>query len=246
MDKATMIAGVLCIIVIIVVIVLLLLSLREGREKNNEKSGAAQPQGAGVLDKVAGLKGKISVLRKQRSSAGNAQSKSDVTIFMSTGWHIYTQDLTKDKNASWIEQGIIETADGWTIGRDEDCDICISSSSVSAKHIKIGRNKKGDWYLQNLSESTGTIYIGYQGDGDAREMKPKEIIKMIPGEDAEYYFLMGEVYLAVIWQMPLPMRGTPNEDEDCVSGVEQQEGYEPEFDESASSGHCGHSSPDDL
>ena len=254
MDKATVIAAILCIIVIITVIILLVFSLRKEKKPapvpphGNGKS--AENQKRKTAKAAAASEEKLSALWSQIPRPNLKPSSSGDTVFLYSGWHIYTQDPQQDANSGWVDEGIVSRS-GWTIGRNQDCNVCIPKKCVSDQHVVIDRNRQREWYLQNLSDTTGTIYLGYRDDGETHEMALKEKIQLSPGEGAEYYFLMGEVYLGLVWESPPPPtlidRTQDNEDtqRDAASRAGQQKRYEQGFDEFTGSGR-GHSSPDDL
>lgn len=51
--------------------------------------------------------------------------------------------------------------DRFTIGRAEDCDICVSSDGVSRQHCEVFRDGS-DWWVRDLDSSNGTFIDGRQ------------------------------------------------------------------------------------
>ncbi len=51
-----------------------------------------------------------------------------------------------------------------TLGRLEDCDICIPNSAVSSRHCTLNRDEDGDYLLADLGSTNGTIVNGREID----------------------------------------------------------------------------------
>ncbi len=51
-----------------------------------------------------------------------------------------------------------------TVGRTENCDICIPNSAVSSRHCALTRQEDGDYLLTDLDSTNGTVVNGKKVD----------------------------------------------------------------------------------
>jgi hypothetical protein len=67
---------------------------------------------------------------------------------------------------------------GTTVGRDEGCDIVVSSPHVSRRHARIWSSAEGHWLVEDLGSSNGTLVNGERVQSG--EIFPADVIDIGP------------------------------------------------------------------
>lgn len=84
--------------------------------------------------------------------------------------------LRRDKSAKDVRlHRVVARNEGTTVvlGRDDDCDVILPSSTVSKKHAEL-RQSLGNWMLKDLGSANGTFINGTQvPSGEAAKVENK-------------------------------------------------------------------------
>lgn len=66
--------------------------------------------------------------------------------------------------------------DRYTIGRGEDCDICIPDPTVSSRHCVLSKDENGEYTVQDQGSTNGTLVNGVRVEGEAQVLTNADVL----------------------------------------------------------------------